>query len=648
MNPNPNAIVTLIRKDLRWVGPLGLLGLLGNLVSMAVDGAGPLWVYPEGDWGIINITYFATAATVMGLAAVLAEEITRTREYLLHRPQSPARIFWTRQGLVLAVLALWVVATPTLHLLGSELFYNDAVLIDESRLGLRMIEGLPSFLFYGLAVFCVSVSRTVWGGALLTLAAGLAALGFVLASVVVDVSSRGGLAVGLTTLLGTPLLLAAAQRCQRQGRDADRPWSGGRLRLAGIPLLLVAAVTAAASLTLIHGGAAAGLHELYPDVGQHGGRYLLRRWNGDPGYREIDRQTHRGGPQLPDEGRVLPGPEDGPWSELPAYFDQSFPGRGDWFRGQLHAQSYGPGKRRTYFSSDGYVRIYQRVDRNPDRRWERPWMRTVGRGPENRPFSPRTWILSAPYDRVAVFLDRSDDTLWTYDLSSSAPHFVRQELPGGDRFREVDPEQSILRLHRASFAQMVVLGERGRYVLTPEGWQPAPARPDAAPAEERVRRRVRYERAGRFHLTLIGADGREIFHHYFRPRTLGERATEILIEGPTVLRPGVTLLASLLSSPARAYQPASLLFLDPAVALGSRAPLAGGLALTLLLAAFTFLRLRRLGLPSGRQAFWIAAVLLGGFPAYLCGRLVETERAWRPLARPAEPQPTPARLLLTA
>jgi hypothetical protein len=57
--------------------------------------------------------------------------------------------------------------------------------------------------------------------------------------------------------------------------------------------------------------------------------------------------------------------------------------------------------------------------------------------------------------------------------------------------------------------------------------------------------------------------------------------------------------------------------------------LAANLLLALGLAAFLHRHLARLNAPSRRRWFWTVAVLLGGVPAFACGRLIESRRAWR-------------------
>ena len=107
------------------------------------------------------LAFGCTAATVLGLVAGLVEDVTRTREYLLHRPVSVERVFWTRHGLGLAIVAAWMVLAPALHLAGSHLFSPNAALLDDSRLLMfDRPQGLPALLFYALGVWVATFPRT--------------------------------------------------------------------------------------------------------------------------------------------------------------------------------------------------------------------------------------------------------------------------------------------------------------------------------------------------------------------------------------------------------------------------------------------------------------------------------------------------------
>ncbi len=72
----------------------------------------------------------------------------------------------------------------------------------------------------------------------------------------------------------------------------------------------------------------------------------------------------------------------------------------------------------------------------------------------------------------------------------------------------------------------------------------------------------------------------------------------------------------------------------PAVARAGRWLVPANLIVALVLALLAYRRLGRLGITGGRRRFWVAVVLAGGLPGYLCQRLVETRRAWQPLPAP--------------
>jgi hypothetical protein len=216
-------------------------------------------------------------------------------------------------------------------------------------------------------------------------------------------------------------------------------------------------------------------------------------------------------------------------------------------------------------------------------------------------------------------------------------------LPDGDHF-----------VHRAYFAvprdrklglmhlPLAVRGERGVYVWQKDRFVAAPA--DAA-LEPENELHLDYPRraAVAFTLTVTDAGGRTVLQHRYQPRTAAEKTLAFLTLGVSVLRPTII---SLLSLPAtdRAFEAGQSLILDQAVAAGERQVLIPIAVLTVLLGALTHRRLRRFGASAARRRFWLAAVLLGGLPVFLCQLLVETRRAWLPM--PAEPQSRAVRALL--
>ena len=181
---------------------------------------------------------------------------------------------------------------------------------------------------------------------------------------------------------------------------------------------------------------------------------------------------------------------------------------------------------------------------------------------------------------------------------------------------------------------LLVRGQRGIYAW--QGDRFAAATAGQVPPTEADRLDAEKLPVGAFGLRAVlskpGAG--VVFQHEYQPRRAKERAMQLAGMGATVLRPPLSALPSLFASPKRVAVPGPRQLLDPGVTLGLRGPLVVNVLLALALAALTFVRLGRLGCPGWRRWFWTVAVVMLGPVGYLCQRLVETARAWRPM--PAE------------
>lgn len=647
---------TLLRADLRWAVPLGIIGLLFHLLGQLANGLHDPWVFPVSEWANVSLSFYMVAAAVLGLVATVAEEVTRTREYRLHRPLSPAQLFLTRHGLGFLVLTAWILLVPTLHFIAFRLFSRNADLGQPGRWWWLVAQGLPAYLFYALGVFTAAVTRTYWAAAILAFAATGIAAGYLLALTYLIHPGKAVLVMVACSLVA-PLLLRAAYRCQCQGRDPDRPWTVARLLAAGPALLVISLLMSVAALTTLHFTGVVGLFEIYPRVARHDGQYLLRRWDVQKGANfQLDDQ-HRWGKRLKDED--LPNS----WTPIQAgvglqarfVHPDAFPGGGKnvkWSRGRMFTRPISEGRRQVFISSDGHMYIY-RLRTNDSQEHDQTWVRKLGKGPENLPFSSRARVIAEPFDRITAVLE-SDGSIWEYDVGGDAPSFVERPLPGGDRYVSTDTYRAYMpldeRVARPNAFPLVVTGERGRYALGDGGWKVLPASTaDTAQRPALADPEVQYFQAGRWLVTLKDRQGNTVFQHHYQPHTFWEKALALLVDTPTLLRPPITTLPSALVSQDAAYRPGWQLLLDPAVILGARAALVGNLLLSLALAGFTFARLRRLGLPPGRRLFWTLSVVGGGLAAFLCARWVETDRAWSGVVKePAQDKPAPARLLFTA
>jgi hypothetical protein len=628
---------SLLKNDLRWAGPLGIAGLIIYVMTFLSDSPEAIWIIPEPLGGAMALAFGCSAATVLGLAAGLIEDATRTREYLLHRPVSIERVFWTRHLLGLAIVTAWLLLGPALHLAGSHLISPNAAMLDDSRLLMFVAQGAPALLFYALGVWVATFPRTLIGGTSLLAVVGIP-LAFTVAAGVLVTSAAVSAGHVVAALLLTPLLLWAALAAMRSGRDPDRPWSAARLRWAGPVAAVVAIVAGSMAATLLETGAMAGLLNLYPTAGEKDGGVVLYRWS--PWHQEF-RQTddqHRLGPPFRESRAPRVFNPTGDALDLEDEVRvEGFPRRGRYFRGVVYARGYtwpGTGQR-AFLGSDGFVHLYTWA-REDGRGDDGPRHVRLGKGPENLPFSSKTIRITGAWDRMASMFDPADGGVWIYDLRSGVASFSRAELPGGDRFMAGDwlrfyPPQAYGR--PAPTSPLYVWGERGRYALNEQS-QFVPAAPDdnAVPAGHR-KEEISFHSPTTFTATVTSPGGQKLFTHEYRAYTAAEAVVTGLVYAPALLRPPLTSLPSLLTPEQKAFELDRLL-LDPAVARAGHWLVPANLIVALGLALLAYRRLGLLGMTGGRRRFWVAVVVAGGLPGWLCQRLVETRRAWQPLPAP--------------
>jgi hypothetical protein len=101
-----------------------------------------------------------------------------------------------------------------------------------------------------------------------------------------------------------------------------------------------------------------------------------------------------------------------------------------------------------------------------------PPTHTVLRRPDGKPFS-RATLVAARYDKLDLFVDRGDKTLWTLVVDDEGAGFEPVTLPDGDLLVDVtmpeawEPEGWSATVDWAQ----VLVGARGRYVWTASGFE---------------------------------------------------------------------------------------------------------------------------------------------------------------------------------
>jgi hypothetical protein len=631
-------MIALLRKDALWL--LAFAGVATFIALIVIVGLGgtAIWYRPDHDFGVASLFFHSIAASLLGLFSGLFEDVARTREYLVHRPVSLGRLFWTRQlGCALVVLG-WIVVVPALHLAGTLAFSEASGLVDAARFWTFVNHGAVGFAFLGIGLFSAALARrpalAIFVAAPLTLGLviflALSLYGDTPSALIFHGQGAMGLAMGV-------LLAAAALSLEREGRDLDRPAAGARL-VAAAGTLVVLSLAGAAFLNIVQKDARSDILYRYPKIAQRpdGSRLLVVERDFAGRLVPVDDSHHRiegavEGVDVLFEPRAFRSPPR----------NEPFAARGKLVRGMRYERVGCSVAAYCYVASDGLLHLYRFDSEGPALALH------VGKETGGR-FSPRAQVLGW-WSRVALIGDPEDGGVWRYDLDSGGPAFTRVVLPGDDRFVDnlsAAISRSRQAMHEASFSGLVVVrGERGVYTTEPSGF--APASPAIARIVEQLARQsrstVEIEVSGpvTFRAT-VPASGQAATSHDYRPRTGRERALYVEMMGLSVLRAPVLALASLAAPrPARLDSPSrdgAWILVDPMIVLGATGVLVVQLLIGGALAAVALRRLTRLGASRGRRAFWTALVFLFGPLAFFVYRACENARAWQPLEA-AEPVP---------
>lgn len=649
----------LLRRDWASVSFFVATGCVAHTVLLASEGFDRVWVERDSElFGYFGLFYWI-AAGAMGLALGLREDALQTRDYLLHRPISHARIFGARQVAAIGVLVAWALL-PLASDYALAALHPNAPLIAEGRFFDLLANGAVALPSYAAGAFAAAFTRRA--NVLLLLAgAPYAALGlgmFGLRRVDPWATHPAMTTLGLLALAA--LLLLVTWRCESERDDADRPWSAAR----AWPAALVA-VAAGGFVALL------GLGELGSTLDQFLTRSYPRlvRIGDEPRFALAEYDADRGGPWLLDRQHRR-GPNPGRDAErrrwvsierdgaLKAWWNEhSKPRRtrGVAWRDLGWGVEFG----RAFFNADtGMVTVLREAERSSGRPAQ---VYRIGRGAEHAAFSARAFPLGRRWEEGVTVMDPKDATLWRCVLADSVPQFVPSPLPDGDRYREPldlrelrdgidgEPRALVAAVLARGDTPFAIRGERGSYLWNGTEFEPLPARLRAAAAElERTRARPTATITNRDpivrELEVRDAQAVVVFEHTFTPQRLGERVLAAALLGHSLLRLPVAQVAALASAtPHMAYE---YWWRDGLLTGRKRAwLLVAHLAFAVALGWRCYRRLLRLGAPVSRCLGWAVLVGATGVLGWMLYRGVETRRAWH---RPPVVQEPPRLLLRSA
>jgi hypothetical protein len=610
-------------------------------MTTVTNGAG-VWYRPDDNFGPASLVFLWIGAGTLGLCAGLFEEATFTREYLVHRPVSASRLFWTRQLGCGLVLFTWIVVTPALHLPAMVLFHPNGPLVEPARYWSMLNYGSVGVAFYALTLFAATVVRRAVLSVVIAFALSLALVLFFGISLY---SSHAPplifqLLAPISCALAAPMLWAAL-RLSREPRDLDRPSSTPRLAAVAGALVFFA-LAGSVFLHILQLDLRRDITRRYPKMARlpDGTPLLLVQKDYQAPWRVDERHRRLEGDAGPAE-TVFEPRASSPLHPGKRPFGAG--GRPLW--GVTYERVMCGIPANCFLGSDGRLHVYA-YDRDDGPALVQHLGKQTG-----EPFAPDAQAIGS-WGRIALVGEPRDGTVWRYDLQRGGAGFEPAPLPNGDAFVE-DLTEVIERpqAYVPIFANnpMVLRGRRGIYVPEKQGFAVAP--PEIQRAVQALDRRrqqpaVQVELAGpvRFRVTVPAAGGGTAFSHDYAPFTGAERALDVQMQGLSLLRPPLLVVASLFfprQAPAlgNPTDDDARILLDPLVMLRARWPLVLDLLLGAGLAALAFRRLGRLGVPRGRRAFWTALVLTFGPAGFVVYRACEGDRAWQALETAPAPRP---------
>lgn len=613
-------MMALLRKDADWLRAFLILGTIAATGALVETRFADVWLFPIERSEKIFHTWWISAFC-LGLFAAVRDELTGTREFLLHRPVSATRIHGIKLFGCGLVLIAWLTLPLILQLVGEMLARRNPGEINWSNLsdlwtiGMVVFSAFAAGLFSGTYSFGAPSRSWLWfgriffGGFFVCLPQTLAQLASLGDWTVFDAKTW----IASHSIIAA-LLIAASFANIRTAPDSDFPlhrgqrlWGGGLITLTLFTMLMT--TIGSLQFNTINWRASQT-----PDFVQFvNGDYGLADWRNrkwvavDSDHRALGAGSRHSVTQvLWDHSKAIGGKS----RPLPALFWGDAP--------RIHrSQRVGLFSR---LADDGL--FYTRRLLDGSHRSSR--LRTIGRGPEHLPFSSDARIIS--YDDAATWVGvPGENGVWRYEASKGSA-FTFVPFPDGDQLARVvqvrldgdSPTSSLFRLSRAIVtADHVYVVDQSELTLAADE-----IRSQITPAKAPSRVVVDSVDALVPSIYFIDEAKGVTFRHEFAARTIPEMFMASLAIICSTLRPPAFAVTSYLSEPS-ATLTAEHPFVDPLLRGGRRAWL---LALVLAIGAWSGYRkgrqVRRSGAAMRTQIFWIAtATALGPAASLLASAL---------------------------
>ncbi len=635
-------IRALIRKDLQLLIAMAVAGTITLLITYGQIRYIDVWVVPVSRGEMIFIAWWICGGA-LGLVVSTHEEINRTREYLTHRPVTPAQVLTSKLIGCVIVLIIWLISTTVLSIAIEAVFGWNAQLTDLSNLGTLMLLATPAVSLCAAGVFAGTVPAH-WTKRIII--AGCTGLVVLLLGQVLTVDPQQQLNdSGLWLLFHAVMtlgLIAASYANVRQTFDPDINVPSRFRTITLIAAVMVTSLAATWGIATVQQGLGQAAERGFPDiVRKESGEFCLANHRRDENrkryWEEVNTDHVAVGiinvklDQLP---RQWHWPAANGFGTNEPTFNRSF---GYWgFRGR--AILIQPEGRVYRVTGDRYRKV-------PARR------QVLGKGPAQTPFSRDARVINELMiaksdertDTIIVF-DSLDGPLWKFSSKPGSPsHFVPVSLPGDVR---AETYVSIRQPTGAESNKTVLIPSRGQvvcsatesFIFDGDAFRVAP---EWARAEAK---RVRSEKAQQVIVTerydiltptvrVVEPDSPEktLFRHEYAAHSFLDYCGVVATLLPSALRAPILQIPSFLQpTPESTQSFGATPYLDPCLAGGRRIwLLLLNLVVSILIAAAMSRRLARRGALSSTRWFWAIAILVAGPTACLILAWTELPRAYR-------------------
>jgi len=644
-------MIALIRKDLAWLFGFLVFGVTTIAVVLPMNRFFSLWLYPVKYFLYEYFVALCICGASLGLVAAIKEELSRTEEFLLHRPVSPPQMFIAKTAACLCVMLAWIIIPFALSGLPA-LWRPEGSSAQWGWFWEYAGVGACAFSAFAICYHAVSLRLPYIVRFIICI---VSFIGWYTCLYLVGLYQGENLSTSLPIYTALHLVCAAfliylAYLNFIQLYDQDQQIEGKKLLPCAAAVVLAVMMTSGVMFFHLQDNVHRILQYSYPNMVEIApGKILYAKWDKGKLHEKTEKHDRLGviEPKSIEGFHVssaAPWPDHGvDWinnrynksvhikSALCCY-DSSWE--------KITTSSNANGTICSINYNEGNVYLIKSVYGYSQ---ETPFeIKTLVNGEKNAHFSKEAICLgdNIGFQNFVMILEPSDGSIWYLDLIEGKDCFKKIRLPDNDSVQGVEYVRDlnhpvIIRAVDAPSGprkELRIRGKKGVYLWKDDGFIKA-----ALELEQWGKYRKKSFTVNRQldpinpYVEAVDLSGNVILSHQYGPFTGLEKIAAGLIYVCSAFRAPAFQVMSFLSG----KDSGGISYFDDAIAIdpllysGKRAwLLLVNLAITALLIFLVAKRLLGFHASRTRTIMWSAAVLLGGLSAYIVFRLFETKRRY--------------------